>query len=85
MYVIQCTKPGTGDFYFIGACCMEVRFDRNQYITDTGAPTRSLNQAMTFRTKRAVKWFMDDFNSDHNGDDEPTPEFKTIPVILSLK
>lgn len=85
MYVIQCTKTGAGDFYFNNACCMGAWFNKNKYITNTGEATRSLNQAMTFRTKKAVRDFMDDFNTDLNEGNEPTPEFKTVPVILSLK
>lgn len=85
MYVIQCTKSGVGDFYFNNSCYLGAWFRMNQYITDGGEPTRSLNQAITFRTKEAVREFMDGFNSDLNEDDEPIPEFETVPVTLSLK
>ena len=84
MYVIQCTKTGMCDFYFIGSACMGAWFNKNQYIADDGGATRSLKQAITFRTKRAVREFMDSINYDFN-EDEPTPEFKSVPVTLSLK
>lgn len=85
MYIIQCTKSGVGDFYFTNAACLGAYFCKNQYITDSGEATRSLNRAMTFRTKKAAQYFMDDFNSDLNEADEPSPKFKFVPVAISLK
>ncbi len=85
MYIIQCTKSGVCDFYNDKSLDYGASFRKGQYMTDDHYATRSLDKAVTFRTKKAFQEFMSDMNCDLNEDNEPIPEFKPVPVILSLK
>lgn len=85
MYVLKCTKSGVSDICSYDALDLGASFCKGQYLTDDNHGTRSLDKAVTFRTKLAAKEHLYPFSSVNNEDDEPVPEFVTVPVTLSLK
>lgn len=85
MYVIRCTKAGVGDFCQYDSLDLGASFRKGQYLTDDNYGTRSLNKAETFRTLLSAKERLYNFSSALNEDDEPVPEFETVPVAISLK